>query len=109
MNDITSQIVSLAGCRFEVLTRGNEFLGLGKIWIDGMLVRSGRLPLRPVSQSFSGLELTRLQLQNIVQHEDEIRIKTRAVFRPLETKLMRDHSFDPLHELGDWGDEAEAG
>jgi hypothetical protein len=34
-------------CSFEILADASYFHGLGKIWIDGTLVRSGRLPLRP--------------------------------------------------------------
>jgi hypothetical protein len=30
------------------------------------------------------------------------RIELEAYFRRLPVKLMRDHSFDPIHELGDW-------
>jgi hypothetical protein len=32
----------------------------------------------------------------------EVRIRTEARFRPLPVKMMRDHSFDPIHEMSDW-------
>ena len=32
------EIVELANCRFEVLTEGEKFIGLGKVWIGQTLV-----------------------------------------------------------------------
>jgi len=96
-----TQIVHSRGFAFEMLTAGKnaEFLGLGRIWIGKTLVRSGRLPLRPYAQTFTGLELAGLKLLGITG----TRIKLEVQFRKLPVKLMRDHSFDPIHELGDWG------
>lgn len=99
---MNSQIVSLGNCRFEVLSRDEKFVGLGKIWIGETLVRSGQLPLRPYWQSFAGWDLKSLQLRDVQQNGNEIRVRTEAVMQPLEVKLMRDHSFDPIHETNDW-------
>ena len=68
-------------------------------------VRSGRLPLRPFTQTFTGLELAGLKFLGVSGG----RIKLEAQFRQLPVKLMRDHSFDPIHELGDWDKEPVAG
>jgi hypothetical protein len=81
------------------------FLGLGRIWIGETLVRSGRLPLRPHTQSFTGLELAGLKLLRVRGG----RIELEAQFRKMPVKVMRDHSFDPIHELGDWDTGAIAG
>jgi len=96
------QTVTLGSCVFELLTQGDEFLGLGEISINGVLVRSGRLPLRPFTQTFNGQELAGLRLFATMVSDTEIRIKLVATFRPLPVKLMRDHSFDPIHEARDW-------
>jgi len=106
---MTTQFISIGNCRCEVLTEGTLFLGLGKAWIGDTLVRSGRLPLRPYSQTFTGLELSALTLRDIVTHDDEVRICLTATFQPLEVKLMRDHSFDPIHEKRDWDAPSVAG
>jgi len=104
-----SQLVSLGRNRFEILTEGERFLGIGKVWIGETLVRSGRLPLRPYSESFIGAELSGLTLRDVQVAEDAVRVVVDAVFRASETKLLRDHSFDPIHETGDWDDEPMAG
>lgn len=95
-------IVEVNGCRVEILTDGEDFLGLGRAWIGDTLVRSGRLPLRPSTQSFAGWELARLTVQEVVTEPDEIRLALRAHFLPLEIKLLRDHSLDPIHDTADW-------
>ena len=40
-----NRIIDAFGCRFEVITGIEGFVGLGRIWIGDTLVRSGRLPL----------------------------------------------------------------
>jgi hypothetical protein len=104
-----SRTLILAGCTFELLADGTRFLGLGRISINGMSVRSGRLPLSPYTQSFKGLDLSGLRLLSVRHSAREIRIKLQALFRPLPVKLMRDHSFDPIHETDDWATEKGAG
>ena len=97
-----SQVVSLGRSTFEILSNEAEFVGLGKVWIGDTLVRSGRLPLRVYSQAFSGVELAHLRLIRVQAGKQEIRVQLEAVFRPMPVKLMRDHSFDPIHDQGDW-------
>ncbi len=106
---MSKQIVDLKDCRFEVVSEKGEFVGLGRIWIGKTLVRSGRLPLRCFMQTFTGLELSRLDLKKIVKGKNEIRICLEANFKKLPVKLMRDHSFDPIHEVGDWDKDPVAG
>lgn len=99
------KLIRIGPCACEVLTAGDSFLGLGRIWIGKTLVRSGRLPLRPHTQSFAGLELAGLKLLRIRGG----RIELEAQFRKMPVKVMRDHSFDPIHELGDWDKAAISG
>jgi hypothetical protein len=101
--------VGLRGCRFEVLSEGDRFVGLGRVWIGAALVRSGRLPLRCFSQSFGGQELAGLRLLKVEAGSAEVRIRLEALFRRLPVKVMRDHSFDPIHEMGDWDRDTIAG
>ncbi len=96
-------------CEVELLTRDDEFLGLGQIRIGETLVRSGRLPLSPWFQSFTGVELARLILDEVVAESEGLRLRLKARFRPLPVKLMRDHSFDPVYDTGDWDAEQSAG
>lgn len=104
----TTKTIELGSNRFEVLLRGDEFLGLGRVWIGDTLVRSGRLPLTVATQSFStGAALDRLALLGIDEGAEEVRIRLGAEFRALQVKMMRDHSFDPIHDVDDW-DEARA-
>ena len=104
---MTTRIIQSKGFAFEVLTasRNAEFLGLGRVWIGRTLVRSGRLPLRPYTQTFTGLDLAGLKLLRVRGG----RIELEAQFRKMPVKVMRDHSFDPIHETCDWCQDAVAG
>lgn len=104
-----STYYSLGKNRFELLTDGEIFLGIGKVWINDSQVRSGRLPLRPYSESFIGAELQQLNLVAVNEAADELRIIIEATFKESETKQLRDHSLDPIHETGDWDTPAIAG
>src|ERR1041385_8872109 len=92
------KIIYVGDSACEVLTDKRQFIGLGRIWIGKTLVRSGRLPLRPYTQTFTELELIGLKLLRVRGG----RIELETQFRKLPVKLMRDHSFDPIHETGDW-------
>lgn len=95
--------LTLDNCRFELLTEDEEFLGLGEVWIGDVRVRSGRLPLCVATQTFpDGLEFSAQRLLGVENSEGEARVQLEASFRAPLTKLMRDHSFDPIHDLGDW-------
>ena len=93
----------------EVITDGADFVGLGAITIAGTVVRSARLPLAPFFQDYgTGVELERLELLGIDTSPAALRIRTRAHFRALQIKPMRDHSLDPIHDLGDWTRDASS-
>jgi hypothetical protein len=93
---------TLGSCSFEILSDGNWFEGLGAIHIGATQVRSSRLPLRPFTQSFSGHELHALRLLDIEERDGALTLNLEAEFRAMNTKLLRDHSFDPIHDTGDW-------
>jgi len=101
-------IARLGDNRFELLLEEERFLGVGRVWIGHRQVRSGRLPILPATQTYGGLELDGLRLLGVEESGAEIRVRLRALFRPLPVKLMRDHSFDPIHETGDWAGDAPA-
>jgi len=100
---MSSRLISLGACQFELLTDGDAFRGLGAVTIDGTRVRSGRLPMRVFTQTFTGQELANLRLLDVETGAEEVRVRLMAEFHALPVKLMRDHSFDPIHDLGDWG------
>ena len=106
-----TKMFKLANCRFELLTETDDvtFIGIGKIWIGDTLVRSGRLPIVPYSQSFVGAELSSLSLLETIEGEEALMIRVRASFTKLPVQLMRDHSFDPIHDLNDWDEADETG
>ncbi len=105
---MTSTLHTLGNCQFELLTHDNTFLGLGRIWISGILVRSGRLPISVTSQTFSdGWELSRLESPSITHTPHRLAIECQAIFKPALTRIMRDHSFDPIHDTSDWDTPAQ--
>src|SRR5476651_1078338 len=106
---MSKETLTLGSCRFELLEADGNFEGLGRIWIGERLVRSGRLAMNVATQTFSGLELRHLKLVDKQVSAKEIRLVLQAEFAPLFTKLMRDHSLDPIHDVGDWSKPVVAG
>jgi hypothetical protein len=103
MNPAASTLYNLANCQIELLATPAEFFGIGRAWIGDTLVRSGRLPIRPATQTFKdGWELSHLEPLKITHTPHELRISTRALFKTALTRIMRDHSFDPIHDTSDW-------
>ncbi len=102
-------ILRLHDCRFELLTRGDEFRGLGKIWIGDTLIRSGRLPLSPYFETFSGLQLHRLRYRRVEKSQRRFVIKLAAELTRRPIAALRDHSFDPIHDASDWDQNTVAG
>jgi hypothetical protein len=83
------RILTLGNCTFEICASidTGEFLGIGVITLDGVHIRSGRLPLSPYMQTFSGHSLKKLQFADIMKSENEIKIKLRAVFTSMPVKI----------------------
>ena len=87
----------------------DDFLGLGAIAINGVTVRSGRLPMLPLAQSFSqACELSSARLVSIdpLPETGGFRIRLNPRFQRMTTLPLRDHSFDPIHPTDDWGVDA---
>lgn len=99
---MTPTTYTLGQCQFDVLAEGEQFLGLGKIRIGDTLVRSGRLPICVRTQSFSGMTLSGQRLLEVEKSAEEIRVKVALTFTPMDVKMLRDHSFDPIHDVADW-------
>src|SRR5689334_23063224 len=74
---LEKRVVSLADCSFEILTSDGDFVGLGRVNIGNTVVRSGRLPLRPSTQTFKdAMELESLKLLELKSDNNELRIRT---------------------------------
>ena len=106
---MSNQFYTLGNNRFELLCDGDIYKGIGIVEIGSKKVRSGRLPLRVYSQTFSGLQLSTLRVVGVDESLLEVRVRLLAEFTPLPVKMLRDHSFDPIHDLGDWGEDDIAG
>ncbi|MBA3846362.1 MAG: hypothetical protein H0X45_06940 [Planctomycetes bacterium] len=101
--------LALGTTTFDLLEADGRFLGIGRITIAGVCVRSGRLPLTVRTQSYSGLELVALRLAGVDQSPAGITLRLDCDFAPLDVKLLRDHSFDPIHDTADWDAKRIAG
>ncbi|MBI2190408.1 MAG: hypothetical protein HYU36_00315 [Planctomycetes bacterium] len=97
-----AETLSLGDVEIELRMDGDQFLGLGEVRIGHERVRSGRLPLRPAIRTFTGVELASLRMIEVRRSRKGIRIGLEASFRPLAVLMLRDHSFDPIHDTGDW-------
>ena len=97
-----SKTINFNNCTFEILLDGDTYLGLGEIKIGDTVVRSGRLPIDIKSENFTGLKLSRCRFVGIEENKDNIHINLEAEWIAQQVKTMRDHSFDPIHNLNDW-------
>ncbi len=93
---------TLDGCTFEPLVQSEMFLGLGRITIDGIAVRSGRLPLIPYSQSLCGMETSDFSLRAIDQQHDRLSIHLSVGFRPVLQRQALDWNLDHVLDTSDW-------
>jgi hypothetical protein len=105
----TRKTGTLRNCQFEIITRGREFVGLGRVRIGQTLIRSGRLPLSPYFETFSGRQLARLVWRGVESRTDRIVIKLVAEFTARPVAWWRDHSFDPIHDTADRDSQRIAG
>jgi hypothetical protein len=96
---------NIGNSEIELILNGKEFAGIGNIKIDGIKVRSGRLPINFYTQTFTGYELVKNEFIAVEEKGDSFAIILKPYFRPLPVKLMRDHSFDPIHDTSDWDGE----
>ena len=77
---------------FVLLGAEDDFLGLGAITISGVSVRSGRLPIFPLAQSFSqACELSTARLVSIdsISENGGFRIRLKPVFQRMTTVTLR--------------------
>lgn len=100
--------IRVGQCECEVLTAGDSFLGLGRIWIGDMLVRSGRLPLLPASQSFLGLETAGFRLLAVEETPAGIAIRLSVGFRRALLRQATDYHLERVYDTADW-DGSQAG
>ena len=105
---MTRRTVRLGDCRFEILTSGDLFLGLGAVWIGDTRVRSGASRSAPKRQAFQACPRLPPTARRR-RRRRYARVRLHASFRPAQAKLMRDHSFDPIHDTADWGRTSGAG
>jgi len=96
--------IEFNNCAFEVLLDGDTYLGLGEITIGDTVVRSGRLPIDIKSDTFTGLKLSRCRFLGIDEGVESVKINLEAEWIAQQVLTMRDHSFDPIHNMDDWDD-----
>ena len=84
--------------RLELLTDGDAFLGIGRVWIGDTQLRSGSAPWRVEVRTPDGVRFERFALQNISTQGDETRLELLAMgerglrgdaFDDFEVPLMR--------------------
>jgi len=94
--------LTLSGCTFQPLISADAFLGIGRITIDGVTVRSGRLPLIAYSQSLNGMETSDFTLRSIDQTSDRVSLRLAVGFRPVAQRQAVDWNLDHVLDTSDW-------
>ncbi len=74
--DVSEVIVGRA--TIELLTDDGRFQGLGSVTINGVVVRSAAVPLRPDISTPDGIRYDTFRLDNIVKDGDDIVLETSA-------------------------------
>jgi len=96
------RLLQLGDASVELITDEENFVGIATVRIGEKQVRSGRLPLSPYFQTFQGHELSGLKLVAVDESTDEVRIKLTVSLARMPVQMMRDHSFDVIHDTNDW-------
>ena len=96
------EIIKIEKSEIEILYNDKFFIGIGNVMIDGIKVRSGDLPIIFYTQTFTGYELAKVEYLGIEEKNNEIIVYLKPFFKPLQVKLMKDHSLDPIHDTSDW-------
>ncbi len=107
--EFTMTPLTFHGCTFEPLLRADSFLGLGRIAIDGVAVRLGRLPLIAYSQSLRGMETSDCTLRSIDQGPERLSIHLSVGFRPVAQQQAVDWNLDHVLDTSDWDTQACTG
>lgn len=94
--------VRIGAAAIELQTSGRQLLGLGRITIDGTVVRSGELPLRPFTQTLDGLEYDRYEVEDLSATANRLVIRTRALATAGAVHVQLDHSLDPIWSARPW-------
>ena len=81
----TRKVTLPGGIQVELLLGpGREFLGLGRVTVGGVTLRSAGVPLRPYIKSLRGVVYPRFLLDGIRQKRDgSVEIQTTAIGEPL--------------------------
>ena len=90
----------------EVLADGDRYRGLGRIWMDGILVRSGRLPILPLIESWAGHLYTDFRLLEQRAEPDRLVLECEAAGWPVKNRDLADHSCQNYISLADWSEPA---
>ena len=96
------EALRIGNVEIELKTRGRQLLGLGRIRIGGLPVRSGDLPIRPFTQTLDGLEYDRYEIESIQTTARRVVIRTRAIATAGAVDVMLDHSLDPVWSTRPW-------
>lgn len=97
-----ADFLRIGNVEIELKTEGDAFLGLGRITIDGRVVRAGVLPLRPYTATHDGIEYDRFVIDQIEQTSKRIVIHTRALGVASPVAAVLDHSLDPVWNTRAW-------
>lgn len=97
-----SKQIRLGEVEIELKHQGKQFLGLGRIKVGAVVVRSGELPMRPFTATHDGIEFDRFEIESIQQTSRRVVIRTRAIGVSGRVWPLLDHSLDPVWDTRRW-------
>jgi hypothetical protein len=103
----TSEESNINGFEFEYLFQGDNFLGIGKVSVNGILLRSGRLPLFAHISTPDAVELTNFRLKSKSIQQDAIVIDFTAQKMSGDNMEWMLHTVRNRRNLHDWTKQTE--
>ncbi len=97
------QLVTLSnGISLQILTRGDRYLGIGKVSAGGVALRSGRRPMSPEIRTPDGVELVDFRVQSLAATADGIRVELTASRRTGALMDWMVHTVRNRRNVNDW-------
>ena len=92
----------------EIASKGDLYLGIGKVVIDGVTVREKDLLALPYFATLGGIEYKSFRLNEVKEEGKKVIISTTALGTYCDVAAVLDHSLDPVWSTKAWNCEIVA-
>jgi hypothetical protein len=97
-----STVLTLGNVEIELVSRGEAFLGIGRVSVGNRVLRDGTLPIRPFTATHDGIEFDDYVLLDVEQTGTRAVLRTKALGYGAAVPALQDHSLDPVWSIRPW-------